>query len=413
MPPIKSIQGQKILDSSGRSTLEVTVALADGAIGVDSVPTGLHVGRYEVAIIDDITRAIANLDNAITPALIGSESTNQTEIDRIMLELDGSRDKRNLGGNTLLGVSLACARATANSLKKPLFIYLRELYNQSISHLNQSTNSTGLTSYALPTPIFNIIDGGKHADNLLSFQEFLVIPEIEGTFDNQLNVGYRVFIAARKILERMGQQVSVGEEGGYAPKLQTNEEALEILVEAIIEAGFKPKEQVSIGIDVAASAIPDLRVATYPYSPEEYYLRLIRNYPISFLEDPFGEDDWPAWVSVTRQLGNLITIVGDDLFSTNLNRLKMGIEQKAANCISIKPNQIGTLTEALQAIRLAEECHFHVMVSHRARETEDTFIADLASAVQAKYIKAGAQNRGERIAKYNQLLRIERALNRK
>lgn len=411
MPPIKSIQGQKILDSSGRPTIEVTVTLTDGVLGVDSVPTGLHVGRYEVAIIDDITRAIANLDNMITPALVGQESTDQIEIDRIMVELDGSREKRNLGGNTILGVSLACARATANSLKKPLFTYLKGLYGQLPSQLSQSPTFSGLKKSALPTPIFNIIDGGKHADNLLSFQEFLVIPEIEGTFDDQLNVGYRVFTTARKILERMGQQVSVGEEGGYAPKLQSNEEALEILVESIVEAGFRPKEQVSIGIDVAASAIADLNVTTYPYSPLEYYLRLIRNYPVSFLEDPFGEDDWPAWVKAIQQFGNLISIVGDDLFSTNLNRLKIGITDQAANGISIKPNQIGTLTETLQAIRLAQDSHFQVMISHRARETEDTFIADLATAVQAKYIKAGAQNRGERIAKYNQLLRIERVLN--
>lgn len=398
MGKIQSIYGQQIYDSRGAPTLEVTVSLNDGTKASASVPSGAYTGRYEAKIINDFKAVLNTISSLIGPSLQNHEIVDQAGIDRMLLELDGTPDKSNLGGNTILGVSLACARAASQSAKTPLYIHIGRIYDPNTPQTR------------IPTPMFNLLNGGKHADNNLPFQEFMVVPIGNKRFADKMQTGLQIFHKLKEGIKKIGKSTAVGEEGGFAPALNSNEEALELVINAVMEAGFTPREEVAVGLDVAAGAISDLSAVTYPHKPLDYYQKLFANYPLSILEDPFPEDDWDNWAALTKKLGSLVSVVGDDLFSTNLQRLREGIELGAANAISIKPNQIGTLTETLEAVREARMHKMAIMVSHRAGETEDTFIADLAVGVGAEYIKAGAPNRGERIAKYNQVLRIEREL---
>lgn len=405
MAKINAVDGLIIADSRGVPTIEVAVRLDTGEVGVASVPAGAVTGRYEAKIQTDLAKAVNALRSSIGPAIKGRDPIEQTKLDQYLIELDGTTDKSNLGANTILGTSLAVARAAAAARNVPLYRHIMDLF------------SPGVPVAHIPTPMFNLINGGAHADNNIPFQDFMIVPSgppggeaSEMSFREKLEIGRRIFATLRKQLEALKLSTNVGEEGGFAPEFNSNEEAVEILSEAIAKAGYEPRSQVSIAIDVAASAIPDLKSVTYPYAPADYYDRLITEFPVETLEDPFAEDDWQDWVQITGQLGPRAFITGDDLFSTNMTRLRQGIEQKAANSISVKPNQIGTLTETLQVIKMAKEANMAVQVSHRAGETEDVFIAHLAVGTAAQFIKAGAPNRGERIAKYNELLRIEKEL---
>lgn len=400
MPAIKNITGQKIYNSLGDPTLEVKLELESGESCRASVPTGALVAKYEAISLKDIDQSINHIDGPIAAILRGKDIFNQQEIDQTLISLDNTENKSRLGGNTLLGVSLAVGRAGASASRQPLYRYLAAM------HFGRDR-----VTLQLPVPIFNLINGGAHADNNLTMQDFMVVPTAENTnFAQKLAMGVKVYKTLEKQLINLKKITNVGDEGGFAPQLNSNEEALEILTGAIQKAGFKPGTEVALAVDVAADGIPQLSIATYPYEPQEYYRRISQEYSVIMLEDPFKQDDWQSWMDITRDLGAKLAIVGDDLFSTNLARLKRGIEVKAANSISVKPNQIGTLTETLEVIRLAQQNSLEVQISHRAGETEDTFIADLAVAVGAKYLKAGAPSRGERIAKYDQLLRIEKEI---
>ncbi|MBI2588380.1 phosphopyruvate hydratase [Candidatus Berkelbacteria bacterium] len=398
MAKIVQIKASRILDSRGESTVEVELILDTGEKGVSSVPAGASRGASEAFVQTNIEKAVQNIETIIAPQLNGMEAKEQAEIDQRMLELDASPNKENLGGNSILAVSLSNARAAAAALKIPLYKHLARLFNPKASLLS------------LPTPCFNIINGGQHADNNLSFQEFMILMPAKTSFAAKLSSGIKIFQALKENLKTLGFNINVGDEGGFGSNLDTNEAALDVTLSAIEKAGFVPREEVTLGIDVAASSIPNLAVVTAPLPPLQYYEKLFQNYPLEFLEDPFNENDFENWQKITQTMGGQIRIFGDDLFTTNINRLKHGIEKKQANAIVIKPNQIGTLTETYEAVRLAKQNNFSIMVSHRSGETEDTFIADLAVAIGADFIKAGAPNRGERIAKYNQLLRIEREL---
>ncbi len=398
MAVIANIAGQKILDSRGTPTLEVTVWLDQGASVFASVPSGAFAGKYEAKPVE-VDRAIENIANIIAPQLNGKDPTNQGALDQNLIGLDNSQDKSNLGGNTILGVSLALAKAGALARNVPLYRHINDLF------------SPGQPSSKLPIPMFNIINGGAHADNGLPFQEFLIIPSGDDlSFAQRMQIGQEIFLKLKEKLKILGKSTATGDEGGFAPILNSDEEAIELMITSIQDAGYQPRSQVQIGIDIAAGGIADLNNLTYPYQPLDYYRKLVTDYPVEMLEDPFGDDDWVNWQELVKILSTRIFVVGDDLFSTNMGRLKQGIEQKAANSISIKPNQIGTLTETFSTIRLAQQANMSYQISHRSGETEDTFISDLAVGTSAKYIKAGAPNRGERVAKYNQLLRIEREL---
>lgn len=393
MAAIAVVHGREIIDSRGNSTLEVDVALADGSRGRASVPSGASTGRSEAYKLEDISRAIANVD-LIAKNLIGQDAADQQRIDLLLINTDGTENKSNLGGNVTLAISLAVAQATSQAAKVPLYQYL---------HTIGGTKE----SIALPIPMFNIINGGKHADSGLAFQEFMVVPTGGASYRERLMMGVLIFKALKTELTQMGQSIAVGDEGGFAPRLNSNEEAIEVILSAIERTKFTPKQDVGLAIDVAASSIPDLKPITYPLDPLTYYEKLITDYPLVLLEDPLTEDDWAGWASLTSRIGSKIHIVGDDLFTTNKLRLQRGVNEHAANAIIIKPDQIGTLTETFQTIQLARQSGMAIVVSHRSGETESTFIADLAVGIGAEYIKTGAPSRGERVAKYNQLLRIE------
>jgi len=397
MAKIQTIHGREIFDSRADTTLEVEVTLDDGSIGRASIPSGASTGTLEAYKLTDIKQCLENLD-ILAKNLIGQEASNQEKIDLLMINSDGTPNKENLGGNVILAISLATCIASANSAKKPLYRYISEI------------SKANLASFVMPTPMFNIINGGKHADSNLPFQEFMVIPMGQKTFREKLEIGAKIYHQLKNDLKKMNLSVSVGDEGGFAPKLNSNDEALELIVNSIQNAGFKPLEDVAIGIDAAASSIPDLNAVTYPDKPIDYFSKLIEKYPIILLEDPLGEDDWNGWIELNQKVGSKIKLVGDDLFTTNPARIKLGIEKKAANSIIIKPDQIGTLTEAFQTVQLAKGADFNVIVSHRSGETESTFIADLAVGIGANFLKSGAPARGERVAKYNQIMRIEESL---
>jgi enolase len=418
MAKVKSINGREILDSKGNPTLEVDLFLDDGSVGRASVPAGVSKGVFEVLELRDgdlqryqgmgVKKAVSNVNDTIQLKLKGMKAS-QNEIDKTLIELDGTKEKRNLGANAILGVSLALARAMAQSNKMPLYQYIAWLAGEKEKKKGD----------LLPTPLLVLINGGAHAKNNLDFQEFLIIP-IKQPFSEQIRIASEIFHILTKILLEKAYSLALGDEGGYGPNLPSNEEAVKILLEAIERTGYIPEKDVVLGLDVAATAF--WRPPKYILANEkrtfdlkdflEYYQRLLKLYPIKLLEDPLSEEDWTGWQKITSILGGKTLLVGDDIFVTNKERLRKGIELKIANALIIKPNQIGTLTETLETIRMAKEAGYKIVVSHRAGETLDSFIADLAFAIGAQYIKAGAPERGERIAKYNRLLEIEEEIER-
>ncbi|MBS3947925.1 MAG: phosphopyruvate hydratase [Dethiobacter sp.] len=406
MSLIMEITAREILDSRGNPTVEVDVTLEDG-FGRAAVPSGASTGAFEAVELRDndgsrylgkgVLKAVRNIHEIIAPALCEMEALDQAAIDRRLLSLDGTPNKSKLGANAILGVSMAVARAAAAALGLPLYRYLG-----------------GANAKVLPVPLLNILNGGKHADNNMDIQEFMVLPVGAATFAEALRVGTEVFHQLKKVLQKQGLSTSVGDEGGFAPSLPSNEAALEIIVRAIEAAGYKPGSEVVLALDVAATEM--YRDGLYHLDGEglqkdagqmvEYYVKLASSYPIVSIEDGLAEDDWEGWSLLTERLGRQVQLVGDDLFVTNMERLQKGIEARTANAILIKLNQIGTVTETLDCIELACRAGYNTIISHRSGETEDTSIADLAVACGAGQIKTGAPSRTDRVAKYNQLLRI-------
>lgn len=409
MSKIKDIKAREILDSRGNPTVEVDVLLESGAKGRAAIPSGASTGSKEALELRDndpkryqgkgVLKAVNNVNTIIKDALIGLESSHQRQIDETMIKLDGTENKTNLGANATLGVSLAVLKATAKEKNIPLYKY----FGDEIS---------------LPRPMMNILNGGAHADNNLDFQEFMIIPNAKN-FKETLRIGSEVFHTLKKVLKENGFNTGVGDEGGFAPNLNTNEEALDMLMEAIKEAGYTPGKDVNFALDVAASefyedGIYNLKGANKKLTSNElvdYYQTLIDKYPIISIEDPVDEEDWEGFRKMTEKYGDKIQLVGDDLFVTNIKYLQKGIDNKAGNAILIKLNQIGTFTETLETINLAKENGYKTIISHRSGETEDVTIADLAVALNLGQIKTGSLSRSERTAKYNELLRIEEDLN--
>ncbi|MCT7949330.1 phosphopyruvate hydratase [Ancylothrix sp. C2] len=403
---IFSIKAREILDSRGRPTVEAEVYLEGGAMGLAQVPSGASTGTFEAHELRDgdksryggkgVMRAVENIENKIAPTLIEKDALDQASIDGAMIHLDGSANKSNLGANAILAVSLATAKAAADALGIPLYRYLG-----------------GPLSNVLPVPLMNVINGGAHASNNVDFQEFMIVPVGATSFKEALRWGAEVFACLSKVLDDKGLLTGVGDEGGFAPNLGSNQEALELLVAAIEKAGYKPGSEVALALDVAASEFYKDGKYVYDGTAKEpaefidYMARLVSEYPIVSIEDGLHEEDWQNWQLLTQKIGDRVQLVGDDLFVTNITRLQKGIDLKAANSILIKLNQIGSLTETLQAIDLGGRNGFRSIISHRSGETEDTTIADLAVATRAGQIKTGSLCRSERVAKYNRLLRIE------
>ncbi len=404
---IKNIIAREILDSRGNPTVEADVILENEIIGRASVPSGASTGSKEAIELRDnekrylgkgVQKAISNINGPIRKSLIGKDSSNQQEIDEIMIKLDGTPNMSNMGANAILAVSIANLKASAKAQKTPLFKYIE-------------------TGTKLPTPMINIINGGAHANNKLDFQEFMIIPKF-ATMKERIQAASEIFHTLKEILKAKHLNTSVGDEGGFAPDLKSNEEALKLIIKAIKKAGYLPGENIFLALDIAASEL--VKGKKYILEAEDkkltskelikYYKKLVKKYPIISLEDPLAEDDWEGFKLLTDQLGDKIQIVGDDLFVTNKKYLKQGIDKNIANAILIKPNQIGTVTETLETINLAKSANYKTIISHRSGETEDTFIADLAVATNAGQIKTGSMSRGERICKYNRLLRIEEEL---
>lgn len=408
---VQSVRAREILDSRGNPTVEAEVLLGDGTLGRASVPSGASTGRHEALELRDgdegrfggkgVLKAVANINDKIAPAISGLSALDQALIDRNLIQLDGTPDKSNLGANAILGVSLAVAHAAANQLKIPLYRYLG-----------------GVEACLLPVPLMNIINGGKHAEGSADFQEFMVVPVGAESFAQALRIGAEVYQALKGVLRKKRLSTSVGDEGGFAPILTSNKEGVELVLAAIEAAGYKPVEHCFIALDPAASEF--YGDGKYALSKEglslssaqlvDYYCQLVSAYPIISIEDGMAEDDWEGWQLLCQKLGAEIQLVGDDLYTTNKERLSQGIRQKASNSILIKPNQIGTLTETIAAIEMAKEAGWTAVISHRSGETEDTTISDLAVAMNTGQIKAGAPCRSERVAKYNRLLRIEEEL---
>jgi enolase len=410
MSLITSVHARQILDSRGNPTVEVDLWLDDGAFGRAAVPSGASTGEHEAVELRDgdearfggrgVLRAVANVHDEIAPAIAGMDAYEQRAIDRALLDLDGTDDKSRLGANAVLGVSLAVAKAAADSQGLPLWRSLG-----------------GPNAHVLPTPMCNVINGGAHADNALELQEFMLMPVGASSFSEAVRWSAECFHALQRLLHDKGLSTAVGDEGGFAPQVTTAAEALELLLQAIEAAGLEPGTEVALAMDPAASELLTddgrYRLEGRDRSSEDmvaFWSGLLERFPIVSIEDPLGEDDWEGWAHLVRELGDRIQIVGDDLFVTNVERLDRGIRQRSANAILVKVNQIGTLTETLDAIALAVRASFGVVVSHRSGETEDTTIADLAVATGAGQLKAGAPSRGERTAKLNQLLRIEEQL---
>lgn len=408
---IIDVQAREILDSRGNPTVEVDVLLEDGTTGRAAVPSGASTGAYEAVELRDgdpnrykgkgVTKAVENVNDIIASEVIGFDAVDQAGIDLTMIDLDGTPNKGKLGANAILGVSMAVARAAAKALDLPLYRYLG-----------------GTGGRLLPVPMMNILNGGKHADNNVDIQEFMVMPVGAPNFAEALRMGTEVFHTLKGVLKKKGMNTAVGDEGGFAPNLGSNEEALAVLVEAIEAAGYRPGEDVALAIDAAATEF--FKDGKYVLSGEgvtysaaemiDFYARLAEKYPIISIEDGLAEDDWDGWKQLTQRIGNKVQIVGDDLFVTNTERLARGIESGTANSILIKLNQIGTITETLAAIEMAKQAGYTAVVSHRSGETEDSTIADLVVGVNAGQIKTGAPSRTDRVVKYNQLLRIEEEL---
>ena len=409
---IKKIHARQIMDSRGNPTVECDVTLSGGAFGRAAVPSGASTGSFEALELRDggtafmgkgVTKAVKNVNEIIAPALIGMDASQQTELDEKMLAMDGTPNKDKFGANAILAVSLAAAHAVANQKNIPLYKYLAEIYGNKNPHV-------------LPRPMMNIINGGAHADNGLDAQEFMIIPNGAKTESDAIQMGAEVFHHLKKILKSGGHSTNVGDEGGFAPNFNSCAEALDAIIAAIRDAGYRPGEDISIGLDVASSEFYADGVYNFEgkklSSNEmiEFYADLISRYPIISIEDALAEEDWDGWKKLTEEIGNKCQLVGDDLFVTNPIRLKRGIDAGVANAILIKVNQIGTLTETLRAIKMAADANYGVVISHRSGETEDTTIADLAVATNAGQIKTGSMSRTDRMAKYNQLLRIEEEL---
>ena len=408
MPEILQVNAREILDSRGNPTVEAEVQ-TDSGLGRAAVPSGASTGEHEAIELRDgdksrylgkgVSRAVANINDQLGPALIGLSSLDQPAIDRVLLELDGTPNKSKLGANAILAVSMAVARAASDTLGLPLWRYLG-----------------GIQARVLPTPLMNIINGGMHADSGLEVQEFMIVPMGFSTFAEALRCGTEIFHSLKSILKKEGMTTSVGDEGGFAPRLASNEEAIQRIITAIEAAGYQPGEHVGIALDAAASEFYKDGKYTWDKQPRsaaelaEVYVKLCDKYPLVSIEDGFAEDDWDGWKLLTDKLGSRVQLVGDDLFVTNKERLARGIEKKIANSILIKLNQIGSLTETLDTIRLAGSAGYTSIISHRSGETEDAFIADLAVATNAGQIKTGSLSRSDRIAKYNQLLRISEEL---
>ncbi len=409
MSKIVKVKGREVLDSRGNPTVEVEVHLESGAVGRAIVPSGASTGEREALELRDgdpkrylgkgILKAVDNVNSVIAKALIGLEPYNQREIDKILIELDGTENKSKLGANAILGTSMAVARAAANELGIPLYQYLG-----------------GKFGYRLPVPLMNVINGGAHADNPLDIQEFMIVPVCGGSFREALRAGVETFHNLKKILKERGYSTNVGDEGGFAPNISSSEEALDTLMLAIEKAGYKPGEDILLALDVASSEFYEDGYYNFEgrkvkaEDMVEFYKKLIEKYPIVSIEDPMGENDWEGWKLVTKELGNKIQLVGDDLFTTNPKILRKGIEEGVANAILVKLNQIGTVSETLDTVMLAKERGYSAIISHRSGETEDTFISHLAVATNAGQIKTGSASRTDRIAKYNELLRIEEHL---
>lgn len=411
---IESIKALEILDSRGNPTLQVEVVTEGGFCGVASVPSGASTGSFEAVELRDgdksrymgkgVQKAVENVNKKIGKKIIGMNIYEQRKIDTELVKLDDTPNKSNLGANATLGVSLACAKAAANSLGMELYNYIG-----------------GINSKELPIPMMNILNGGKHSGNNVNIQEFMIMPIGEITFSERLKRGVEIYHTLKKVLKEKGYDVGVGDEGGFAPNLETEEEALDVIIEAIKKAGYEPGKDIVLALDVASTEMYDeaQKIGKEGYyfwktkqlkSKEEmveYIETLCDKYPIASVEDGLAEEDWESWKVLTEKLGNKVQLVGDDLFVTNLKRLRRGIEKKIANAILIKPNQIGTLTETLDTIRMAKENGYRTVISHRSGETEDTTIADIAVAVNAGQIKTGAPCRTDRVAKYNRLLYIE------
>ncbi len=411
MTTIVDVFGREILDSRGNPTIEVDVWLESGVFGRAAVPSGASTGTHEAVELRDgdsdrylgkgVMKAIANVNDVIAPELVGFDADQQVAIDDMLLALDGTENKSHLGANAILGVSMACARAAAEALDLPLYRYLG-----------------GVSACMLPVPMMNVLNGGKHADNNVDIQEFMIVPAGADTFAEAIRMGAEVFHALKAVLKEKGLSVSVGDEGGFAPNLGSNEEAIEAIMAAIDKAGYGAGDEVFIALDAAASEF--MKGGKYVLEAEgetktseqmvDFYAALVEKYPIVSIEDGLGEDDWEGWAAMTERLGGEIQIVGDDLFVTNPERLARGIDEGSANSILIKLNQIGTITETLDTVEIAHRNGYTAVISHRSGETEDTTIADFAVATNAGQIKTGSASRTDRLCKYNQLLRIEEEL---
>lgn len=415
---IRDVYAREIIDSRGNPTIEVEVLVGEDTVGRAAVPSGASTGMYEAVELRDneeryggkgVQRAVEHVNDQLARAVIGMNVFNQTALDKVLVKADGSKNKKNLGANALLGVSLAAARAAANALKVPLYRYLG-----------------GVNAHKLPVPMMNILNGGAHADNTLDIQEFMIMPVGACCFKEGLRMCAEIYHSLKNLLKENGLSTAVGDEGGFAPDLPDAKEALRFISEAVAKAGYKMGEDIAIALDVAASELYNKDYKKYEFPGEskmqgqkivrsaeeliEYYEDLAMDFPIRSIEDPLDEEDWDGWELLTTRLGNEIQLVGDDLFVTNVERLKKGIDQSVANAILVKVNQIGTLTEAIEAIEMAQKAGYNAIISHRSGETEDTTIADIAVAFNTGQIKTGAPCRTERVAKYNQLLRIEEEL---
>ena len=414
MSSILDIRSREILDSRGNPTVEVEVLTEEACMGRAAVPSGASTGKHEAVELRDgnkdrflgkgVLKACKNIEEVLREGLIGVEVSDQVYIDQLMLEMDGTPNKSKLGANAILGVSLAVAKAAALEADLPLYRYVG-----------------GVNAHVLPVPMMNIINGGSHADNSIDFQEFMVMPVGADFFSEGLRMGVEVFHHLKSVLKKKGYSTNVGDEGGFAPNLKSNEEAIETILQAIEAAGYKPGEDVLIAMDAAASEFYNAKEKVYHFHKStgdkltssemvSYWTDWCKKYPILSIEDGLDEDDWSGWTAMTKAIGNKVQIVGDDLFVTNTKRLQRGIDEDAANSILIKVNQIGTLTETIEAVRLATRNAYTSVMSHRSGETEDTTIADLAVALNTGQIKTGSASRSDRIAKYNQLLRIEEEL---
>ena len=409
MSEIISLLSREILDSRGNPTVEVEVRTADGNMGRAAVPSGASTGAHEACELRDgdkkryhgkgVFKAVDHVREKIAPEIIGLNVFEQVYIDKVLREIDGTENKSNLGANAILGVSLACAHAAAKDAKLPLYRYVG-----------------GSQACRLPVPLMNVLNGGAHANNGLDIQEFMIVPTVNNSFAESLRAGSEIFHTLKKILNNKGLSTAVGDEGGFAPILKSNEEALELLMQAIHESGYEAGQNVFLALDVAATEL--FKDGTYTWEKQKIsgselqsvYKKWSEKFPMVSIEDGFAEDDWDSWISATQNLGNRMQLVGDDLFVTNPKRLKQGLEKKAGNALLVKVNQIGTLTETFEAVNLAQRNKMKTIMSHRSGETEDVTIADLAVALGCHQIKTGSLCRGERTAKYNQLLRIEEDL---